>query len=144
MRPVKAYCDALAHQVAVCRTESVVAKLAGPLVMLIAAAAGILVSVSPSVSPAFIAAADSFLLAIGGIGSVLLRIGRRGGLYARMSTLESGERRLLAVLAIPTFLSAGLFVLSTSDPDLLLPVEAGVIATGVLRASVSLRKGSDM
>ncbi len=124
------------------RTESAIGKVAGPFVILVAASAGVLVFVAPSVPPLFVAGTESFLVAIGGIGYLLILFSRRGVLYARMSELNSGERMLAAALAIPTFVSAGLYAVSSADINLLLPIEVGVLATGILLMSIGIRRPS--
>ena len=124
------------------RTESAIGKVAGPFVILVAVSAGVIAFVAPSVPPLFVAGTESFLITIGGIGYLLLRLGRRGMLYARVSELRSGERKLAAFLAIPTFVSAGLDAISTVNLNLLLPIEVGVSATGILVISIGIRRQS--
>lgn len=124
------------------RMESAIAKVTGPFVILVAASTGVLVLLAPSVPPLFVAGTESFLVAVAGIGYLLFRFSRRGVVYARMHELRSGERKLVAALSIPAFVSAGLFAVSRADLDLLVPIEVGVFATGVLLISAGVRRQS--
>lgn len=121
------------------RLESAIGRIAGPFVILVAVSGGLTVILDSSVPLSIVIGIESFLVAIGGIGFMLVRFNRRGVLYARMSELKSGDRKLAVVLAVPTFVSAVLFAVSVVELDLLIAIEVSVLATGILLVSAGVR-----
>ena len=122
--------------------ESAVGRTAGPFVILVALLAGCIVLLDASIPLLFLAGIESFLVGIGALGLLLARFFRSGILYARISELNSRDRRLISIPAIPIFLSAGFFAASSLDVELLMPIEVGTLATGILLISAGLRKQS--
>lgn len=117
---------------------SLVGTLTGILVILGAAAAGLLALLGLEVSLAYMAAIESLVVALAGLGYLLVRLSRHGSLYRHVSELSSTDRRLSLLLVLPTLASAVFCVMSGANLDLLVTLEAGLAVMVLVLVSIAM------